>query len=326
MAYLKVIGALLLFSFTVCGCVPPEVDWRNRRAMLEMRPSELPGVVGSLTVVGNVDAFTFTKDHLWIVIAAPTKRDPPVNRLARIDLHTNRFIDLYAVEGFKDAALASGYDSIWLAEGLGGKKLHRIDPATDQIVASIELPLNPVAVATGLGGVWVIAVERVKKWGPILLGFDHWAVFKIDPKTNTISNVIRLPLEVNPTVLNSGCRIEIVEGLLWVSFSDGSIFRVDPQSNKVLTELANPQGAIPGEATYRRLLSEENKLKERAAATLDGPVYAVASGMGTFWAFTHGSKDSGHPRITWVVRLHPPTDNSNSAPRALTDTEQRLNK
>jgi|UPI0003068CB8 hypothetical protein len=43
------------------------------------------------------------------MIAVPTKRLPSINRLAKINLQTNHFVDLYAVDGFANAALASSY-------------------------------------------------------------------------------------------------------------------------------------------------------------------------------------------------------------------------
>ncbi|GFO66335.1 hypothetical protein [Geomonas paludis] len=305
MAYVRIAVALLLTTFAVSGCVPPELDWRYRRAVLDMRSSSLPGVIGSLAVVGNVDSYAFTKDNLWIVFAAPTRRGLPVNRFAKIDLQYNRFVDLYAVDGFADAALATGFDSIWLGEGLGGQKLHRIDPSTGAIVASIEIPRNPVAVATGFGGVWVLAAERVEKFINITMSIKHLALFKIDPKNNAIVKVIRLPIEKIPYWPDLGGRIEIVDGYVWVSFKDGAIFRIDPETNKVLNSFANREDAISGKAAYRSILSEQKKMLKQATATLGSPVYAVASGMGTFWAFTHGSKESGNPRITWIMRLDP---------------------
>jgi hypothetical protein len=77
-----------------------------------MSPSDSAGIIGDLHVAGNVDGHTFTKDYLWIVVTVPTRRDLPINRLARIDLATNRFTDIKAVEGFGGAALASGFGSI----------------------------------------------------------------------------------------------------------------------------------------------------------------------------------------------------------------------
>lgn len=307
MEFRKVVVAILVIAFIVGGCAtPPEVDWQLRRAELDMRLSEVPGVIGYLTVAGNIDAYTFTEGALWIVVAAPTKRWLPVNRLAKINLHTNRFVDLYAVDGFAGAALASGYGSIWLAEGLGGEMLHRIDPNTDQIIASIALPRNPIAVAAGEGGVWVLAAKSVSKFGKILISVDGLALYKIDPTNNTITGVIKLPITKKSAWFELGSRIYIIDGSIWLSIQDGTILRIDPQTNKVLATIHGHQEAIVGIPSYGRNSNEEKSRIKQATAILDRPVYAVAVGMGTLWAFTHRSKtDSDSERITWIMRLHP---------------------
>ncbi len=299
--------ALFLTTLAVCGCVAaPEVDWRMRRDVLDMRPSEKPGVVGSVTVAGNVDAYTFTEGNLWIVIAAPTRRSIPINRLAKIGLFSNRFVDLYAVDGFAKASLANGYGSIWLAEGLGGKTLHRVDPNTGQIIASIEFPHNPISVVTGEGGVWVLAADRINKIGKILIGVKGWALYKVEPDSNTITDKISLPLELLPSRPEEDARMYFWGNSIWISIGDGPVVRVDPQTNKILALFADPKEAIAREPGYGLVSSKEKQMAEQATTIVGSPVYAVASGMGTRWAFTHGNRaDGDNPRITWIMRLDP---------------------
>lgn len=71
-------------------------------------------------------------------------------------------------------------DAVWVGS-TGPFAVHRIDPKTNQLVASVSLPGEPCAgLASGFGSLWVP-----------LCG-DHPAIAKVDLHSNNLVSVIKL--------------------------------------------------------------------------------------------------------------------------------------
>lgn len=235
------------------GCAAPEeVDWRNRTDALEMRPDPGRDAIGVLTVAGRVDATVFEHDALWALVAVPTRRDLPVNRLIRIDLATNRFKDLFAVDGFSSGSLAVGHGAIWVGEGLGGNKVHRVDPVSQRIVASVTIPHNPVGVAVSDKAVWVLGSAAVSRIGGVLLRVEGIALFRIDPVSLSIDRQIPIPM---PTTRGHGgltaASVTTAAGAVWVATPAGEVVRVDPTNDDVTATFSLPDDGTARQATYR---------------------------------------------------------------------------
>src|SRR5215469_496693 len=129
--------------------------------------------------------------------------------------------------------MAADSTAAWVYNGETGN-LFRIDPKTNQIVATISVGLGcprhaPCGqVAIGQGAVWVMAGAESK-------------LVRVDPQTNQIVTSIAFPVAQNPSL-----NVFVTPGAVWVTdYYDNTIFRLDPQTNKitsVLTPIAGPTG------------------------------------------------------------------------------------
>lgn len=140
------------------------------------------------------------------------------------------------------------FGSIWLA-GLQDEQLYRIDPATNQIVSTIELQSRPVTLASGEGAVWVrefdgtvqrvdgssgkllatFATDAKGDYGDIVEGggfvwtnSDAAPLVQIDPRTNSQ----RARFEKPPGAVGLGYRMTYGGGSLWLGGT--SIYRIKP--------------------------------------------------------------------------------------------------
>jgi DNA-binding beta-propeller fold protein YncE len=112
-----------------------------------------------------------------------------------------------------------GPEAVWASGESGGGTVWRIDPATNQVVATISLSdSTPIGILTAFGSVWV---------GSRGTGM----LYRIDPATNTVSETIK----VNGSIGGIGAGPDAI----WASgFEDGTIYRIDPATNSVTGSLA----------------------------------------------------------------------------------------
>ena len=110
--------------------------------------------------------------------------------------------------------IAIGPDAVWASGESGGGTVWRIDPATNQVVASINLSdSTPIGLLAAFGSVWVGSR-------------GNGVVYRIDPATNTVAETIK----VNDSIGGIGVGPDAI----WASgFGDGTIYRIDPATNSV---------------------------------------------------------------------------------------------
>lgn len=122
-----------------------------------------------------------------------------------------------------------GEGGVWVISFWDGT-LMRIDPATSQVVATIELELPfavcqscpdprdflPYDVAVGEGAVWVDTARGV--------------LAKIDPATNQVEDMIRLPAE-------SPQDVAVGEGTVWVAMNLLGVYRIDSATDQVAARI-----------------------------------------------------------------------------------------
>jgi DNA-binding beta-propeller fold protein YncE len=145
------------------------------------------------------------------------------------------------VVGGLPQAIAVGEDAVWVATWLGRDpndlrgEVVRVDPATLEVVARI--PLGEVGdIAAGEGSVWVTNLRA-------------GTLTRIDPETNRIAGIIRLP-EL-PFEVAQGDRlfipseVAVSEGRAWVLTARGAIAMIDPESEESTITLARP-GSVLG--------------------------------------------------------------------------------
>ncbi|MGH2672932.1 MAG: hypothetical protein ACRDHC_08145 [Actinomycetota bacterium] len=125
-------------------------------------------------------------------------------------------------------SVAVGYGSVWVAN-TGDATLVRIDPATEEILARIDLGDIPVApyegelvlpyadlqVEADASAVWVLATRTEE-------------LIRVDPVTNSV--VARIPVPAGQ-VMDAGA------GAIWVTQFNGSVMRVDPVSDDIVARI-----------------------------------------------------------------------------------------
>jgi streptogramin lyase len=135
--------------------------------------------------------------------------------LNRIDLETGQKSAVIAtgVANPKgELNVVAGDGSIWVASD-GKGVIARVDPASNQVTASIEVDPGTYYLAFGLGSLWAVSAVRQ-------------SLQKIDPQTNAV--VQRTGLGRQPGFLVAG------EGAVWVQEQgDGTLARIEPLSGAI---------------------------------------------------------------------------------------------
>lgn len=210
-------------------------------------------------------------------------------------------------------------DAVWVGS-TGPNAVHRIDPQTNQLVASVALPGEPCAgLATGFGSLWVpmctqapslakvnlitnqltavFAIGAAAAEAGITTGSDSvWllvdkagSLARIDPSSGTIRQTIRVPPgSYNPF---------FSDGRIWVTRVDGAeLTSVDAATGTVLATARtgpNPRfltaggGAIwtlnQGDGTLTRVDARTKKATTTIALGTPGHGGDIGFGGGVVW-------------------------------------------
>ncbi len=129
--------------------------------------------------------------------------------------------------GPRVSGIAIGPDAIWASGEADGGTVWRIDPATNQVVASIRAPgAEPVGLLVAFGSVWT--GSRTKG-----------LIYRIDPSSNAITETIKVGYSVG--------GIGVGPDAIWASgFGNGTIYRIDPATNSVSGTLSTSFGNLGG--------------------------------------------------------------------------------
>ncbi len=178
----------------------------------------LPGTntVGRIADVQRPCAgLAFGFDSLWVPSCG-------TQTLERLDPATGKSIASIPAEvANSEGGITIGDGSVWFV--VKPSKLIRIDPKTNTIAVSLDLPDGSENPTFGAGFVWISS-------------FAHDALLKVDPKTMSLVATIRVGPK--PRFLTVG------EGSVWtLNQGDGSVSRVDMNTNKLIATI--PCG-IPG--------------------------------------------------------------------------------
>ncbi len=217
-------------------------------------------------------------------------------------------------EGPGYATVADG--SVWVGNHRGNS-ISRVDPSTNSVVATIQVPGEPTGMTAGFGSIWtfvpggrsvkridietgaVSATIPVPAPGGSITGFTEgvgsmWLapeggrLFRIDPADNTATDVMGLGTDC-PGSLTFG------DGSLWHVPQCGApvVLRIDPQAGDVTATIAVPSGtqavwfgldrvwAVSG----RGDLTEIDPRTDKAArsARIGFSAEQVRTGLGSVW-------------------------------------------
>lgn len=188
---------------------------------------------------------------------------------------------VFPIEGVPDWQAITA-DAVWVSNG-PKNTVHRIDPETNTVVASIPVGQKPCSgLAAGFGSVWVPnCVDKT--------------ISRIDTKTNRVVATIA----VGPAQSEGGLAAS--PDSVWIlSDAKGVLSRIDPDTNKVVAEIIVPSGsfaAVLGEDGAIWISSTENNLVSRVDTITNvvtdrisvGPrPRFLTAGGGAIWTLNQG--------------------------------------
>jgi hypothetical protein len=145
-----------------------------------------------------------------------------------------------APNSYTQAAVGEG--SVWflscdrcsddeVTSGRAGGRLLRVDPTTRQVLATIAIR-DPGEMAIGEGAVWIA-------------NFGTGVVTRVDVETNRIVATIPLTLPFGVAPGDDAflpLHVAVGEGAVWVDTARGTVARIDPRTNEVLTKVVASKG------------------------------------------------------------------------------------
>jgi virginiamycin B lyase len=171
----------------------------------------------------------------------------------------------------------------------------RIDPATNDVVATIGVGRAPSGLAVGAGAVWVSR-------------HSDGAVVRIDPATNRVVATI--------AVGRAPGAVTVAGGVVWVALpEDGGLGRIDPASNRSTVvrvpgccagELAAGEGGLwvanRGDGSLVRVDPATGRVAARVLLprTDDQRPHQVAVGDGVVWVTSAGTRRDA-ANLLWRV-------------------------
>jgi ABC-type oligopeptide transport system substrate-binding subunit/streptogramin lyase len=179
--------------------------------------------------------------------------------------------------GVGDAALLG--NTLWFANGVD-KVVERIDTKTRKLIHPfVSIQNGPNAVATGLGGVWVVDGKD-----PVL--------HRIDPRYQTVEH-IPLPAKRGEIDFTAPTEVAVGAGSVWVAEAN-KVFRVDPKALRVVKVIDVPwadlvafgNGSLWVGSSVSSTVSEIDPAINQVVKTvkLRNWVGSIAVGGGFVWA------------------------------------------
>jgi virginiamycin B lyase len=141
--------------------------------------------------------------------------------LSRIDPATNKVVSRISIPPDSYTAVFEA-DSVWITS-TKNNLLTRVDANTEKVIAKIPVGPSPRFLATGLGSVWT-------------LNQGDGSVTRVDPATNNVSATIEVG------VAGGGGDIAVGEGAVWVSANGKPLSKIDPLTNRVVTQYVGKGG------------------------------------------------------------------------------------
>jgi ABC-type transport system substrate-binding protein/class 3 adenylate cyclase/streptogramin lyase len=243
---------------------------RVRAPLLRRRSALAAALVGVVAAAVAVPLFAFssTGSH------GPRYDKLEGDSLGAVDLASGRIVASTSLHASPNA-VASGAGSIWVALSNSGL-VERIDPQTNAVQQTINVPGGPSAIAVGGGFVWV---------AESLAG----TVVQIDPTANGGQRVATIHVGNGPTGIAYGF------GAVWVANSiDQTVVRIDPANGHTSKPIsvdagadavAAGDGAVWVTSQAAGVLSKVDPVARSVTGTTSvghEPV-AVATGPGAVW-------------------------------------------
>jgi hypothetical protein len=240
--------------------------------------------------------------------------------VAHVDPATGEVVADIRVPGTGDyGRIAVGQGSVWVTapelrpDGSRGN-LVRIDPATDEVTATINIGGPIQGLATGDGSVWVTVPDGAAS-----------TVYRVDASTERVADRTRVGEGAGPVVFAGGS--------VWVTheWANGSVDRIDPATGNVVDELDVPNvqaagaGSLWGASGDAVLRIDPESGDVLARIPIPRAQQAAFEGS-TVWVLV--SPRSSDPELfepvagtAVVVRIDPATDRPTGDPVTLDDLQ-----
>jgi hypothetical protein len=232
-------------------------------------------------------------------------------------------------DGLGASRLAIGGGAVWALASSGeadSSVLVRIDPATDEVLATTSLEADPWYVAAGGGAVWV--------------GSPRSSMMqRIDAATNEVTGQIQLPGDSVGAIAadDQAVWVEVIQDRSDLGQQNlASLVRIDPQTNQIVAtiplegmsgyddEIAIGGGAVcvagvnltaPSEERAANLLRID-PITNTISVALPVGAFSVRAGADSVWVTSpaDGVNDSLHEPEAWVAQEIDPTTNGVSEP------------
>jgi YVTN family beta-propeller protein len=244
-------------------------------------------VVETLRLFGDPVAMAVRKADVWVAGNNPTwvtRWVTPTNPMTR----ETPTMALAAAP----TRLAAAEDAVWVLTPADNSVV-RINPATNEVVATIGVGRAPSGLAAGAGAVWVSRRS-------------DGAVVRIDSASNRV--VATIPVGRAPGAMT------VAGGVVWVALAGGGLGRIDPGSNEPTLvpvarccdgELAAGEGALWVANRRDGTLVRVDPATGRVAArillprTTEQQPYQVAVGDGAVWVTSAARR--GAANLLWRV-------------------------
>jgi len=238
-------------------------------------------------------------------------------------------------DGLLATRIAIGEGAVWALAStgqIGSSVLVRIDPITNQVVATTSLAPDPWYVSAGAGAVWI--------------GFpSSSAIQRVDAATNEVTGQIELPGDGIGAIAadDRAVWVEVIHDLSDQGQQNlASLVRIDPQTSQVVATIPleglsgyDDEIAIAAEAIWVAGVNLMGPSEERGAdlvridritdtvkARLPVSAFSVRAGADAVWVTlpADGVNDSLHRPEEWVARSIDPLTNEISPPTLLPGT------
>lgn len=218
---------------------------------------------------GKAGSVVLAAGAAWVCVRAGDGSDS----VKRVDTTSGQIRTIPLGTSAVPVGIAYGAGSLWVAEQ-DRAAVVRIDPATDQVVATVPVDFGPYGIVVAAGAVWTAnrfaaTVSRIDiatlhatgittghrpsgviayGEGSIWAGNDDGVLSRIDPLTGQV----RASLEIGSPDWPS---IAVATGIVWIAAPlDNEVAKVDAQSGGVIATIhagSKPQGlAVDGNALW----------------------------------------------------------------------------
>jgi hypothetical protein len=181
---------------------------------------------------GHPGSIAFGEGAVWVTVFG---RGGARERVLRVDPDTNEVTARIPVEG-GPFEIAAGRGAVWVTGNFIRREdvLQRIDPKTNRVVATIELPGRYAGpVATGPGGVWLLVSARDDTRSQSLV--------RIDTASNEVARTV--PLRAGRYV----SQLAVAKRVVWLlalrvgntDLLPGEVTRFDRRAGRVTARIAS---------------------------------------------------------------------------------------